>query len=194
MIKGNDDSVYAGSSTLRVGLVSLALVLLSGGCATADLTQTEIVQAEQTPFTKIILKLDLADQDDFEPLTSRLIRNLDRYDLQVESTTEVTAAVVHAEPGTALLKIGEVERRIETVAYRRTYGRTSLTQMRGRKSRDVPVITLRTTFMDAATGQVLFQADYIAQGPWYADSASVVASVAGTLVKQLESNGFISIP
>ena len=173
-------------------LVLLILPALLSACATADLTRSEVNRDEDLLFRTIVIDVSLAEQADSERLTSRLIQKLDRYDLQVMSTAEAGADQVRDEPGVALLKIGELDRRIENVAYRRTYGRTSLTQMRGRKSRDVDVVTLRTTFMTAGADQILFQADYVARGPWYADSASVVASLAGPLVEQLAHNGLIA--
>jgi hypothetical protein len=175
-----------------IPIILLALVVQSSGCTTAHPSESPIVRTAAKPLHTIVLHVELADKADTEPLTSRLIRKLDLYDLRIVSAAEAGTGVANADQGTALLKISEVDRRIETVAYRRTYGRKSLTQMRGLKSRDVPVITLRTTVMDAVSGQTLFQRNYIAQGPWYADSASVLASLAGSVVTELENSGFIS--
>ena len=64
--------------------------------------------------------------------------------------------------------------------------------MRGRKLSDKPVISLRATLIDSESGRTEFQADYITQGPWYADSATIVASLASKLMEQLEHEGFIA--
>ena len=92
-----------------------------------------------------------------------------------------------------MLRIEEVDRRLETVEYHRRYGRTSLTQMRGRKSRDVPVITLRAMLIDLEADKTVYQADYVAQGPWYTDSATLVASAVHAIARQLEHDGFIVV-
>ena len=64
--------------------------------------------------------------------------------------------------------------------------------MRGRKKYEKPIITLRATLVDT-DGLTVFQADYIAEGPWYADSASIVASLARTFSMQLEHRQLIII-
>ena len=192
MINVSECRVHHDTVISRAWLVPLILSVMLSACASADFTRSEVNRVEDLPFRTIVIDVSLADQADSETLTSRLIQRLDRYDLQVMSTAEAGADLVRDEPGVALLRIAEVDRRIETVAYRRRYGRTSLTQMRGRKHKDVDVVTLRTTFMTAGTDQVLFQADYVARGPWYADSASVVASLAGPLVDQLAHNSFVA--
>ena len=168
-------------------LKTLILTALLSGCATARVAETEVIQAQETPFRTVVLKVDLADPIDTESLAMRLTGRLEAYDLKV-----VAAESAANVSGTGLLKIEEVDRHLETVNYHRTYGRTSLTRMRGRKSADVPVITLRAAFADAASGQTVYRAEYLAQGPWYADSASVVASLASTLVDQLANAGIIA--
>jgi len=82
---------------------------------------------------------------------------------------------------------------MEAGEHHQTYGRTSLTRMRGSKKREKPVITLRAIFIDTGSGQTLFQAEYVAQGPWYADSAAVVAALAGTLLDQLAHENYIAV-
>ncbi len=175
-----------------VWLAGLVMTALLSGCATARLAETEVIEAQETPFRKIVLKVDLADPIDTESLAKRLIGRLESYDLKVVAAESAGTGSGYTGAGTGLLKIDEVDRRLETVNYHRTYGRTSLTQMRGRKSADVPVITLRAAFADAASGKTVYRAEYVAQGPWYADSASVVASLASTLVDQLANAGIIA--
>ena len=192
MIDVSEYRVYPRRVATGARCLLLVLPLLVSACATADLTRSEVNRTEDLSFRKVVIDVNLADQADTEPLTGRLITKLDRYDLQVVSIADADADMVPEEPGTAILKIGELDRRTETVEYRRRYGRTSLTQMRGRKSRDVDVVTLRATFTDSATDQVLFQADYVTSGPWYADSANVVGSLAGALIDHLVDNGFIA--
>jgi hypothetical protein len=176
----------------RAGLATLVLAVLLSGCATARVTESGTIQAQEIPFRTVVLKVDLADPFDTESLETRLISRLGAYDLKVVAAESAAVGPGHTGSGAGLLKIDEVDRHLETIHYRRTYGRTSLTQMRGRKSADVPVITLRAVFADAVSGQTLYQAEYVAQGPWYADSASVVASLAGALADQLANAGIIA--
>jgi len=99
--------------------------------------------------------------------------------------------MIYDVPGATRLIVNEIERHIETVEHRQTYGRTSTTQNRRRKFHDKPAITLRATLIDVEAEWAVFQAEYVTQGPRYAVSTTVVASLAGTLVKQLEHEGFI---
>jgi len=169
----------------------LCLAILASGCATAELTRRPVDGPAGNSYRHILLSVDLSDSVDTLYLTDRLIKQLEQRDLQAITAQITSGASIHDVPGSALLSIEELERRIVTVEYHRSYGRTSLTQMRGRKTADVPVITLRTTLIDAASQLIVFQADYVTRGPWYADSATVVAALAATLVEQLEHEGFI---
>lgn len=170
-------------------------VLLASGCATAELTQRAVDEPAQRYYRFILVSVTLADNADNADtvyVTNRFITELEQRDLQTILPKQAPGASTHHQPGTALLKVEEVERRIETVEHRRRYGRTSLTQMRGRKLSDVPVITLRAALIDAESSRTVFQADYVTQGPWYADSATVMAALAGTLVEAFEREGFIA--
>jgi hypothetical protein len=118
-------------------------------------------------------------------LNKKILKVLDPYNMKVTLSTQSHHELVLDEAATALLRIEEVDRRLETVEYHRRYGRTSLTQMRGRKSRDVPVITLRAMLID-------LEADYVAQA-WYTDSATLVASAVHAIARQLEHDGFIVV-
>lgn len=191
MINGIKPFDPAGSG-LRAWLAALVLAVLLSGCATARVTETGVMQTQEKPFRTVVLKVDLADPFDTESLETRLISRLEAYDLKVVAAESAADGPGQTGSGAGHLKIDEVDRHLETVHYHRTYGRTSLTRMRGSKSADVPVITLRAAFADAASGQTLYQAEYVAQGPWYADSASVAASLAGTLVEQLANAGIIA--
>jgi hypothetical protein len=167
-------------------------VILASGCATAVLTQHGVDGAAEKHYSYIHLDIELSDSSDTAYLTDKFIKQLGQRDVQTILLKQIRSAPPHDEAVTALLKVDEVDRRIETVEHRRSYGRTSLTQMRGRKKSDKPVITLRATLIDADSGWTVFQADYVTQGPWHADSATVVAALAGTLVEQLEREGFIA--
>jgi len=167
-------------------------VMLVSGCATAELTLRTVDEPAESYYRYILVSVTLADNADTVYVTNRFISELEQRDLQTILPKQALGASTYHQPGTALLKVEEVERRIETMEHRRWYGRTSLTQMRGRKLSDVPVITLRATLIDTGSKLTVFQADYVTQGPWYADSATVMAALAGTLVKDFEREGFIA--
>lgn len=168
------------------------LVLLASGCASAELMHRDVYQApaKNLPYihTNVVVSVDSVSVD----LNKRILEELDRYNMKVTLSTQVHHEPVLDEAATALLRIEEVDRRLETVEYRRRYGRTSLTQMRGRKSRDVPVITLRAMLIDVETDKTVYQADYVAQGPWYADTETLVATAVHTFARQLEQDDFIA--
>lgn len=174
----------------RLGLC--CLVILLTGCTSAELTRLAISETSETYYRYIYLDVDLSSSDDTAYLANRLINRLEGYDLQIKSSTLTPPAQDYDVPPAALLKVEELGRRIEAGEHRRTYGRTSLTQMRGRKKHERPVITLRAIVVDAQSGQTLFQADYNTEGPWHADSTTVVAALADTLIDQLEHNKFIA--
>lgn len=167
-------------------------VILASGCATAELSQRTVNEPAERRYQYIHVDVDLSDAADTAHLTNRFLKELDLYDLQAIVPKQTQVKLIYDGPGTAILKIDEVDRRTVTVKHRQRYGRTSLTQMRGRKKHDTPVITLRVTLTDTESGQTVFQADYVTQGPWYADSATAVETLAGTLVEQLEHEGFIA--
>jgi len=156
------------------------------------MTQHRIDETADYSCSQIHLNSHLGDAADAAHLTDRFVRQLDRRDLQTLLPNLSPGASIHDQSDSTILKIEEIDRHIEMVEHRRTYGRTSLTQMRGRKFSDKPVISLHATLVDSASGRTVFQADYITQGPWHADSATVVASLASKLVEQLEREGFIA--
>ena len=168
------------------------MVILATGCATAEMTQCRIDETADDYYSQIHLNVDLSDSADTAYLTERIVKQLDRRDMQTILSNQSPGASIHDLSDSAILKIDEIDRHLEMVEHRRTYGRTSLTQLRGRKLSDKPVISLRATLIDSASGRTVFQADYITQGPWHADSATVVASLASKLVGQLECEGFIA--
>ena len=63
--------------------------------------------------------------------------------------------------------------------------------MHGRKSRVVPVITVRVVLTDIEADKAVFQAEFVTQGPWYADSTKRVASIAPAVTGKLAQDGFI---
>jgi hypothetical protein len=171
-----------------------AFVLVSGcATATAELTTRSVNEVAKRNYQNLYISVDLSETADKTHLTKRFLEELDRYHLQTTVQKQAQVSMNEDQTGTALLKVIEVDRHFVTIKHRQRYGRTSLTQMRGLKKTDAPVITLRVTFVDITTGQTMFQADYVTQGPWYADSTVVVAALASTLVEQLESEGFIAV-
>ena len=133
----------------------------------------------------LYLDVNLENSEDTDALTGAMVKQLHRRGLQTSLPSMESASNQH-QTDTAQLKIVEIERRIVTVRHLRTYPRQSLTQMRGRKYSDKPVITLQASLIDAATGRAVYQGSYVTKGPWYAKSQSVVAAFAGKLVQQLE--------
>lgn len=168
------------------------LVLLASGCASAELTQRSVYQPPAKSFLYIHADVVVSGDSESVDLNRKILKELGRYNMKVTLSTQPQHELVLDEAATALLRIEEVDRRFETIEYRRRYGRTSLTQMRGRKSRDVPVITLRAMLIDLEADKTVYQADYVAQGPWYADSARLVASAVHAFARQLEQDGFIA--
>lgn len=169
------------------------LVLLASGCASAELTHRDVYPAPAKNFLYIHANVVVSADSESADLNRKILKELDRYNMKLTLSTQPHHERVLDKAATALLRIEEIDRRLETVEYRRRYGRTALTQMRGRKSRDVPVITLRAMLIDLEADKTVYQADYVAQGPWYADSATLVASVVHAFTRQLEQDGFIAV-
>lgn len=168
------------------------MLILASSCASAEMTQHRIDETADYSCSQIHLNIHFGDAADAAHLTDRFVKQMDRRDLQTILPNISTGASIHDQTDSAILEIKEIDRHIETVEHRRMYGRASLTQMRGRKISDKPVISLRATLVNSASGCTVFQADYITQGPWHADSATVVVSLASKLVEQLEREGFIA--
>ena len=183
-----------GSSERVLRCFSLfCLVLLASGCASAELTHRDVYQIPAKNFLYVHANVVVSTDSESVDLNRKILKQLDRYNMKLTLSTQSHDEPVLDEAATALLRIEEVDRRLETIEYRRRYGRTSLTQMRGRKSRDVPVITLRAMLIDLEADKTVYQADYVAQGPWYADSATLVASAVHAFTRQLEQDGFIAV-
>ena len=168
------------------------ILILAGCSASTRLSQLAVEQTAGSSFRYIQLDVELSDTADTLSLTNAMISELGRYDLEITRATQLREQSGSVHSGTALLTIREIERRLESAEHRKTYGRTSLTQMRGRKKYQKPVITLRAWLVDTESGHTVFQADYIVAGPWYADSASIVASLARPFSLQLEQQQLIT--
>ena len=169
------------------------IVILTGCSASTRLSHLSVDQTYGTSFRYIHLDVELPDTADTLSLTNAMIRELGRYDLEILRTTQQREESISVYSASALLVIREIERRLEPAEHRKRYGRTSLTQMRGRKKYGKPIIMLRAMLVDAESGLTVFQADYIAEGPWYVDSPSIVSSLARTLSTQLEQRQLITI-
>jgi hypothetical protein len=177
---------------LRVAVLS-GIVIVTGCSANTRLSHLSVDLPAESGFRYIHLDVELPNTTDTTSLTSAMIRELNRYDLEIMPRTQQREQSNSVHSGSAVLTIREIERRLEPAEHRKRYGRMSLTQMRGRKKYEKPIITLRATLVDTASGLTVFQGDYIAEGPWYADSASIVASLARTFSMQLENRQLISI-
>lgn len=173
--------------------IALCSIVITAGCsASAELIQLNIDEPVEQGYRHIQLDVDLSVTADTLSLGRAFIREMKRYEVEVTRKGQHSDESPAVNPGSALLQIEEIERRLEAGEHHKTYGRTSLTQMRGRKQHEKPVISMRATLIDAASGRTVFQADYVAEGPWYADSASVAASLAKTLVIQFEREELIA--
>lgn len=168
------------------------LVILVSGCSTVDLAQRTIDDPVNGHYRNIHLDVSLSNVNDTKSVTNRFVIALEKRGLNVIQTRQQSDSMPMSGPGAALLKIQELDQQTETVVVRRSYGRASLTMMRGRELREKPVITLRATLSDIDSGHAVFQADYVTRGPWYQDSSSIVAALANTLTKQLEQEGLIA--
>ena len=104
----------------------------------------------------IYLDVNLENSEDTDALTGAMVKQLHRRGLQTSLPSMESTSNQH-QTDTAQLKIVEIERRIVTVRHLRTYPRQSLTQMRGRKYSDKPVITLQASLTEAATGRAVYQ-------------------------------------
>ena len=178
----------------QAGYAALCGIVILTGCnASTRLSHLSVDQSAGSGFRYIHLDVELPDAADTLSLTSAMIRELGRYDQEIIQSTQLREQSGSVHSASAKLTIREIDRRLEPAEHRRTYGRTSLTQMRGRKQYEKPIITLRAMLVDTESGLTVFQADYIAEGPWYANSASIVASMARTFSKQLEQWQLITI-
>jgi hypothetical protein len=167
------------------------MTILVSGCTSVELAEHSVGETAEAYYQHINLDVDLSNTVDTAQLTDILIKKLSRYDLQVVDLKQQQLAGINDARGTALLKVDELERRLKPGEHHQRYGRSSLTQMRGRKKDERTVIAFRVTFIDQVSGHTMFQADYVAEGQWYSDSTTVVAALAGPLSKRLEYMGFI---
>jgi len=168
------------------------MLMLASACTMTEQTQRKVDETANKEYSQIYLKIDLGNSADTDTLTDAMVKQLGRRGMQTSLHAMTGSASNLYQTDAALLKINEIDRSMVTVRYLRTYPRPALTQMRGRKYSDKPVITLRATLIDAETGRAVYQADYVTEGPWYAESTSVVAAFAGELAKQLEREEFIT--
>ena len=166
--------------------------MLASACSTTEQTQVKVDETANKEYSLIQLDVALGNSEDTDALTDAMVKQLERRGLQTRLST-IGDASNQYQTDTAQLKIVEIDRRVVTVRHLRTYPRQSLTQMRGRKYSDKPVITLHARLIDPASGRAVYQASYVTEGPWYAKSRSVVAAFAGKLVQQLEQQGYIRV-
>lgn len=169
----------------------LGICLLSVGCASAKLKELSVDASNKTSYRILQLDVALSDDSDSAALIDRLNEELGRYDLILVNQPLNEMTTDHTDGPSAKLKIDEINRRLEPGTHHQTYGRTSLTQQRGRKQHVKPVINVQVRLINFESQQTVFRADYETVGPWYADSSTVVAALAKTVCKQLEDKNFI---
>ena len=185
-----NDRAIASSSTIR-WLMLCAVLVSTVGCATAELSQHAVDEGHTRAYRILYLTVELGKTTDSEHLSKRLLKVSKQYELEILPPTLVPAHHEVEPADAASLSIIELERHLIAGEHRQRYGRTSLTQMRGRKKHQRPVIKMRATLIDGPSARPVFEADYLAEGPWYADSETVAAAVAGSVLKQLGTDGFI---
>ena len=178
-------------STIKCTVI-LYMAILASSCTSVELAQLSVDESAEAYYRHIYLDVDLSESEDTAQLIDRFISKLSRYDLQVIDLNHQQSAEINGRQGTALLRVDELERYLKPGEHRQRYGRASLTQMRGRKKDERTVITFRVTFIDQPSGQTMFQADYVAEGQWYSDSATVASALAGSLSKRLEHMDYIA--
>ena len=169
----------------------LGMYTLIAGCASAELKQLSVDTNYNANYQVLQLDVVLSNDSDSTSLINKLTKELSRYDLVLinQPIDEISAG--YTKEPSAILKIDEIDRRLEPGTHHQTYGRTSLTQQRGRKQHVKPVISLRVILIDFESKQTIFQADYETMGPWYADSKTVVAALAKPICERLEEQNFI---
>ena len=173
---------------LRICLLSAVITLAS--CSTSDLSRLWVYDPIDRPYTHFLLAVTLDNQKDTTSLTNKLVEQFDRYKAEINLLSGYTVEP-ETQADTAILKIEEIQRESITVRYKRGQASPMMTQMRGRRYADKPVVTMRATLVDAETGQYIFKADYIAEGQWYTDSSVVVRSLARKITTQFESEGLL---
>jgi hypothetical protein len=173
--------------------ILIAVYLLGAGCASAELKELSVDANNETSYQLLLLDVLLSDGSDSASLIKKLNKELGRYDLVLinQPSDEITPG--NTNKPSAILKIDEINRRLEPGTHRRTYGRTSLTQQRGRKHHEKPVISLQVMLIDFESKQTLFQAEYETMGPWHADSSTVVAALAKPVCEQLADKNLIAL-
>lgn len=184
-------SIPFSASVIRWFAICYTLMLASA-CTMAEQIQRKVDETANKQYSQVYLNIDLGNSADTDTLTNAMVRQLERRGLQTSPPEMTGSTSTHYQTDAALLKINEIDRNMVTVRYLRTYPRPALTQMRGRKYSNKPVITLHVTLIDAETGRAVYQADYVIEGPWYAESTSVVAAFAEKLTKQLKREEFIA--
>ena len=171
----------------------LGMYTLIAGCASAELKQLSVDTNYNANYQVLQLDVVLSNDSDSTSLINKLTKELSRYDLVLinQPIDEISAG--YTKEPSAILKIDEIDRRLEPGTHHQTYGRTSLTQQRGRKHHEKPVISLQVMLIDFESKQTLFQAEYETMGPWHADSSTVVAALAKPVCKQLADKNLIAL-
>jgi hypothetical protein len=186
--------MHTGSTIRKARFTVLWLLVaafLTAACTTTQQTQRSVGPPVDTEYQRVQLVVELAEPADTAALTEQLVRWFSQRGIAITQAVPGAAKPHSPQAGLAILRVDEVDREIVTDRYHRSYPRYPLTANRGWKTADKPVITLRATMMDGMSGTVLFEADYVSEGPWYASSQSVVSGLAATLVQQLADEGFI---
>ena len=170
----------------------LVAALLTGACTTAQETERRAELAADARYQRVYLVVELAESADSEALTGQLIRSFSQRGIAITQAVPGAANPDSPLAGSAILRIDEVGREIVSDRYHRTYPRYPLTANRGWKTADKPVIKLRATLVDSVSGRVMFEAEYVNEGPWYADSETVVSALARELPEQLQREGYLA--
>jgi hypothetical protein len=167
-------------------------VMLLNGCTTVKQTRLSVDKPAERHYCNMYLVVDLGDNSDIVPVTRRFNKVFEQHNVKILLPEETPGTSSKNCADFAVLKIKEVKRQTVTVVRYRQYARTSLTMNHGREVFEKPVITLRATLVDQVAGLIVFQADYVTEGQWYQNSATVISSLAGVLVEQLLHQGFIN--
>jgi hypothetical protein len=169
------------------------MTIMTNACTNIELIPLSVDESAETYYQHIHLDVELSNSEDTKHFTDNFIKKMSRYDLQVVDLRQQKLTGINDKQSTALLKIYELDRYLKLGEHNQRYGRTSLTQMRGRKKDERIVITLRAIFIDQASGRTMSRTDYIAEGQWFSSSTAVASALAGSLSKQLEYMDFIAV-
>ena len=146
-------SISSCRTASHVLLICLMPALITvTGCSTAEITQLWLSEPADIAYTCLELDIDLGKKNETEKLTNTFVRQLKRYHIDTSlrsSHSEISNSLCS---NFAILKIREIKREYVTVRYIRGLASPMLTQMRGRRYAQKPIITISIVPIISAFG------------------------------------------